>query len=34
LDDASSLESKSWHELRKLGAQRVYPSHGQFYELM
>ena len=33
LDDASSLESKSWHELRKLGAQRVYPSHGQFYEL-
>jgi glyoxylase-like metal-dependent hydrolase (beta-lactamase superfamily II) len=33
LDDASSLESQSWQKLRKLGARRVYPSHGPMYEL-
>ena len=33
LEDPSSLESQSWQSLRKLGARRVYPSHGNVYSL-
>jgi endoribonuclease LACTB2 len=33
LEDTTSLEAKSWKDLRKRGARTVYPSHGNTYSL-